>query len=126
MWTFPIRASVHLIQNGLALGIWVNEHSNLSQNQQKNKYFFSTSHAGLVMISSLMIITSMAMFTFPKHLKGSRIPAPGKIQEIEAEKKLKKQVEEEESKPQLKGLQTNIFSHLLTGLFRSSFPPSSV
>lgn len=45
-----------------------------------------------------MILTSMAMFTFPKHLKGNRIPPPAKF---EAQKKLEKQ--EEESKPQLKG-----------------------
>lgn len=43
----------------------------------------------------------MAMFTFPKHLKGNRIPPPAKMVAIEAQKKLEKQ--EEESKPQLKG-----------------------
>lgn len=52
------------------------------------------------MISSLMIITAMAMFTFPKNLKGNRIPPPIKMREIEAQKKLEKQ--DEESKPKLK------------------------
>lgn len=41
------------------------------------------------------------MFTFPKHLKGNRIPPPAKMLAIEAQKKLEKQ--EEEIKPQLKG-----------------------
>lgn len=41
------------------------------------------------------------MFTFPKHLKGNRIPPPAKMLAIEAQKKLEKQ--EEEIQPQLKG-----------------------
>lgn len=57
-------------------------------------------YLGLVMISSLMILTAMAMFTFPKNLKGNRIPPPIKMREIEAQKKLEKQ--DEESKPKLK------------------------
>lgn len=52
------------------------------------------------MISSLMILTAMAMFTFPKNLKGNRIPPPIKMREIEAQKKLEKQ--DEDSKPKLK------------------------
>lgn len=47
-----------------------------------------------------MILTSIAMFTFPKHLKGNRIPPPMKMRAIEAQKKLEKQ--EEDIKPQLK------------------------
>lgn len=58
---------------------------------------------GLVLISSLMALTSLAMFSFPKHLKGNRIPPPMKLRAIEAQKKQNKQ-EEEPKTPQLKGL----------------------
>lgn len=57
--------------------------------------------AGLVLISGLMILTSLAMFAFPKHLRGKRIAPPEKMNEAETEKKLEKV--EEEAKPQLKG-----------------------
>lgn len=45
-----------------------------------------------------MMLTSLAMFTFPKHLKGNRIPPPLKLRAIEAQKKQ----EEEHKTPQLK------------------------
>lgn len=67
---------------------------------------FQFLHLGLVLISSLMIVTSAAMFTFPKHLKGNRIPPPEKVREMEAQKKLGKH--EEESKPQLKGTELDL------------------
>lgn len=45
-------------------------------------------------------MTSLAMFLFPKHLRGNRIPPPAKLRAIEEKKKLeKKQLEE---RPQLK------------------------
>lgn len=56
---------------------------------------------GLVLISSLMILASIAMFTFPKNLKGNRIPPPMKMRAIEAAKKLEKQ--DDEAKPRLRG-----------------------
>lgn len=58
------------------------------------------------MISSLMIVTSIAMLAFPKQLRGNRIPAPNQIETMDAHKampKIQKTEEEEESKPQLKG-----------------------
>ncbi|XP_059612896.1 solute carrier organic anion transporter family member 74D [Phlebotomus argentipes] len=56
---------------------------------------------GLVLVSSLMALTSLAMFSFPKHLRGNRIPPPEKMRAIEAQKKMEKQ-EEEYKTPQLK------------------------
>lgn len=56
---------------------------------------------GLMLISSLMIMASLAMFTFPKNLKGNRIPAPMKMRAIEEAKKLEKR--DEDAKPRLKG-----------------------
>lgn len=50
----------------------------------------------------MMILAAIAMFTFPKHLKGNRIPPPVKMRAIEAQKKIEKQ--EEDTKPQLRGL----------------------
>lgn len=78
-----------------------------------------------------MILTSIAMFTFPRNLKGNRIPPPMKMRAIEAQKKLEKQ--EEEVKPQLKGTYTQsqakkrnrnkIISYLLLiCLSRADFP----
>lgn len=64
-------------------------------------YFFCE-FLGLVLISSLMILASIAMFTFPKNLKGNRIPPPMKMRAIEAAKKLEKQ--DEEAKPRLRGM----------------------
>lgn len=57
------------------------------------------------MISSLMIITSVAMLAFPKQLRGNRIPAPHQVESIDAHKAAPKveQQPEEESIPQLKG-----------------------
>lgn len=53
------------------------------------------------MISILMIITSLAMFAFPKQLRGNRIPSPH--QAIDSHKKSPPPIEEEDAKPQLKG-----------------------
>lgn len=47
-----------------------------------------------------MFLTSIAMFTFPKNLRGNRIPPPAKMRAIEAQKKIEKQ--EEEYKPRLR------------------------
>lgn len=56
------------------------------------------------MISSLMIVTSLAMFAFPKQLRGNRIPAPHQIESIDAHKTAPKLEQPEgELKPQLKG-----------------------
>lgn len=52
------------------------------------------------MISALMVVTSLAMFAFPKQLRGNRIPSPH--QSIDAQKTPTK-VEVEEPKPKLKG-----------------------
>lgn len=67
------------------------------------RYVFSVS--GLVMISSLMIVTSLAMFTFPKQLRGNRIPAPHQIESIDAHKPTPKtdQPEEDVQAPRMKG-----------------------
>lgn len=58
------------------------------------------------MISSLMLVTAMAMFAFPKQLRGNRIPAPNQIESIDAHKPdpKTKQPDEEDPVPQLKGL----------------------
>lgn len=62
------------------------------------------------MISTLMIITSLAMFAFPKQLRGNRIPAPHEqIDSIDAHKSTTKveqqqQQVEEDAPPQLKGM----------------------
>lgn len=56
------------------------------------------------MISSLMIIASLAMFAFPKQLRGNRIPAPHQIDAIDGHKAAPKIEPEEESIPQLKGM----------------------
>lgn len=45
---------------------------------------------GLVLISATMAIASLAMFTFPRHLNGNRIPPPMSMRAIEAQKKLEK------------------------------------
>lgn len=58
------------------------------------------------MISSLMIVTSLAMLAFPKTLRGNRIPAPHRVDSIDAHKSVAKvEPQEEESVPQLKGVQ---------------------
>lgn len=67
----------------------------------KDIFLFVHIHAGLMLISSLMIMASLAMFTFPKNLKGNRIPAPMKMRAIEEAKKLEKR--DEDAKPRLKG-----------------------
>lgn len=60
-----------------------------------------------------MIITSMAMFAFPKQLRGNRIPAPHEqIDSIDAHKSSTKmeqqqqlqQQPDEDTPPQLKGI----------------------
>jgi Organic Anion Transporter Polypeptide (OATP) family len=48
-----------------------------------------------------MGITSLAMFAFPRNLRGNRIPAPMKVRAIEEQKKLEKQ-EEECNTPKIK------------------------
>lgn len=56
------------------------------------------------MISSLMIVTALAMLAFPKQLRGNRIPAPHQIETIDGHKSAPKtELPEEESIPQLKG-----------------------
>lgn len=40
------------------------------------------------------MLTSLAMFLFPKQLRGNRIPAPEKVRAIEEQKKLEKKTEE--------------------------------
>lgn len=47
-----------------------------------------------------MIVAAIAMFTFPRHLRGNRIPPPIKMRAIENAKKLEKHVDE--AKPRLK------------------------
>lgn len=50
-----------------------------------------------------MIIASLAMFTFPKHLRGDRIPPPVKLRAIESAKKMDiLQKEIESKKPRLR------------------------
>lgn len=67
-----------------------------------NKYI-SFARTGLVIIPGLMIIASLAMFTFPKHLRGDRIPPPVKLRAIESAKKLEiLQKEIESKKPRLR------------------------
>lgn len=59
------------------------------------------------MISSIMIVTSLAMLAFPKQLRGNRIPAPHQVDAIDAHKtaqNVKVEPQEEESIPQLKGV----------------------
>lgn len=69
------------------------------------------------MISSLMIVTSLAMLAFPKQLRGNRIPAPHQIESIDAHKPAPKTEQpEEDTAPQLKG----IFVHNFVG-FSSHF-----
>ena len=41
-----------------------------------------------------MMLTSLAMFLFPKQLRGNRIPAPAKVRALEEQKKLEKKTEE--------------------------------
>lgn len=69
------------------------------------------------MISTLMIITSMAMLAFPKQLRGNRIPAPHEqIDSIDAHKSTAKveqqqqqhhQQLDDEAPPRLKGISIN-------------------
>lgn len=84
-------------------------------------YFF----LGLVMISSLMIITSIAMLAFPKTLRGNRIPAPHQVDSIDAHKSVqttKVEPQEEESIPQLKGIPSlHLFLALGERIFKQFF-----
>lgn len=76
------------------------------------------------MISTLMIFTSLAMLAFPKQLRGNRIPAPYQIESMDAHKPIQKlEEEEEETKPQLKGMHIYDFSFklLLSYIFSFSF-----
>lgn len=76
------------------------------------------------MISSLMIVTSLAMFAFPKQLRGNRIPAPHQIESIDAHKPVPKTEQStEDTAPQLKGIHRSsvqfnfiksCFAHCLT------------
>lgn len=62
-------------------------------------------YLGLVMIASIMILTALAMFCFPKTLRGHRIPSPNQVKPAESEKlgvAIPKEEEKEET-PQLKG-----------------------
>lgn len=71
-----------------------------------------------------MAITSLAMFSFPKHLRGNRIPPPMKLRAIEAQKKQSKQ-EEEPKTPQLKGFIINsLYSskHIICFFYCYRFP----
>lgn len=45
-------------------------------------------------MSLSMMLTSLAMFLFPKQLRGNRIPAPAKVRAMEEQKKLEKKTEE--------------------------------
>lgn len=81
------------------------------------------------MISTLMVITSMAMFAFPKQLRGNRIPAPHEqIDSIDTHKSTTKaeqqqsemQQPDDDAPPQLKGMK--FLSSCLFSLFRSSYP----
>lgn len=49
---------------------------------------------GLLLVSVSMMLTSLAMFLFPKQLRGNRIPAPAKVRAMEEQKKLEKKTEE--------------------------------
>lgn len=75
------------------------------------------------MISSLMIITSLAMFAFPKQLRGNRIPAPHEqIDSIDAHKSSTKmeqqqqlqQQPDEDAPPTLKGINSAFFVSCMT------------
>lgn len=80
------------------------------------------------MISTLMIITSIAMLAFPKQLRGNRIPAPHEqIDSIDAHKSTAKveqqqqlqqhQLLDDEAPPRLKGILIILF---FSTFFRSS------
>lgn len=49
---------------------------------------------GLLLVSVSMMLTSLAMFLFPRQLRGNRIPAPAKVRAMEEQKKLEKKTEE--------------------------------
>lgn len=59
-------------------------------------------HAGLVIIPTLMFLAALAMFTFPRHLKGHRIPPPVKLRAIESAKKLEMQEAVVPARPRLR------------------------
>lgn len=48
-----------------------------------------------------MFVAALAMFTFPKHLRGHRIPPPIKLRAIESAKKLEKR-DEDVARPRLR------------------------
>lgn len=79
---------------------------NLLNSTNRLNFLSSRFVLGLVMISALMIITSIAMLAFPKQLRGNRIPATHQVDTIDAHKSAANKLEqqpEEESIPQLKG-----------------------
>lgn len=83
---------------------------------QTNKSYFALSFywrifIGLVLISSLMIISAMAMFAFPKQLRGNRIPSPHQVATIETEKPAARVIQEEEVKPHIRGTFSSSILH---------------
>lgn len=50
-----------------------------------------------------MIVSAIAMFGFPKQLRGNRIPSPHQVSTIETEKTMARSVEEKEVKPNIRG-----------------------
>lgn len=88
----------------------------------------------MVMISTLMIITSIAMLAFPKQLRGNRIPAPHEqIDSIDAHKSSAKveqqqplqqhQQLDDEAPPRLKGINLPLFSLSLSFAESKCLPP---
>lgn len=51
-----------------------------------------------------MIVSAMAMFAFPKQLRGNRIPSPRQVSTIETEKSIPRVLEEKEVKPNIRGV----------------------
>lgn len=64
-----------------------------------------------------MGFTSLAMFMFPRNLRGNRIPAPEKVRAIEAEKK--SEMRQEESAPKFKGKYDEPASRLIYKLTKT-------
>lgn len=50
-----------------------------------------------------MIVSAIAMFGFPKQLRGNRIPSPHQVSTIETEKSMARSVQEKEVKPNIRG-----------------------
>lgn len=62
---------------------------------------------GLVLISSMMVFTAIAMFSFPKQLRGYRIASSHQSKQVESEKIKDIEKKEVEEKPKLKGKHFN-------------------